>query len=224
MTALKKLCPNSHWEAARGTNAEASEYCKKEGDFMEWGELPAENGKKRKCEVLLEMVIEGKTDCEIMELEPSALFHQRALEAARYKFQKKEAQKWRDVNVLALWGSTGVGKTKRARELLPNAFIVHLGGKEWWDGYEGEEELIIDDYDNCVTCLRMLAILDGHPLRLPIKGGFVWALWKRVVITSNIAPEMWHSEAKYAHRVALQRRICKSSQVKNDKEADYLTF
>lgn len=39
-----KISPRGHYEEARGTNEEASDYCKKEGDYFETGQLPRAAG------------------------------------------------------------------------------------------------------------------------------------------------------------------------------------
>ena len=40
LTAMKKILPRSHLEPMRGTPKEASDYCKKDGDYLEEGTLP----------------------------------------------------------------------------------------------------------------------------------------------------------------------------------------
>lgn len=46
LASLKKLWPTAHFEIARGTPTEASEYCKKDGDFEEYGVVPLTAAKK----------------------------------------------------------------------------------------------------------------------------------------------------------------------------------
>lgn len=41
------------------------------------------------------------------------------------------------------WGYTGTGKTRGVRARFPDAFIK--GNNVWWDGYNNEEVVIIDE-------------------------------------------------------------------------------
>lgn len=206
-----------HWEVMRGSAAQAAQYCRKDGDYWEVGKFP---GKRKLSEFLRDAVKQGKTAVEMMDEEPSAMMHLRAIADAQFQYQTQKARDWRQLSVTVLWGDTGVGKTRKAREDLPNAFFAHVGTPEWWDGYNGETELIIDDYDSGVSCVRLLNLLDGHPCRLPVKGGFRWALWTKVILTSNYPPENWHAKAKPEHHAAMMRRITRVQQILERDESD----
>ena len=67
LTGMKKIHPTAHWENARGTAIEASEYCKKEKDFEETGTLSIAG--KRKCDMVkcVEQLMSGVSSREIME-------------------------------------------------------------------------------------------------------------------------------------------------------------
>ena len=113
----------------------------------------------------------------------------------------------RSVLVLVYWGDSGTGKTRKAIEDSgSDFFILDQGERVWFDGYDGEKTLIVDDYYGWIKYGMLLRILDGHPYRAEIKGGFRWALWTRVIITSNKKPEDWYQQGLTP---ALKRRITK---------------
>lgn len=209
LTGLKKLLPDQvHLEVMRGTLEHNARYIRKEGGPIEqFGSAQNGAGHTKVAEDIMLQIREGKSDLDIMAAIPSAFHAQRNMESFRFKWQAKQAQEWRNLEVRVYWGDTGVGKTKLARSMMPNCFMIHLSAPEWWDGYDGHTELLIDDYDSGISCVRLLNILDGHPCRLPVKGGFRWALWTKVFITSNSPPVEWHAKAKTVHHAAMMRRI-----------------
>ena len=127
---------------------------------------------------------------------------------------KKNRKKFRKVEVVVLSGSTGTGKTRKAME---EANYKITGNQlQWWDGYEGEKCICIDEYNNDIGITELLNILDGYELRLPIKGSFTYANWNKVYITTNLTKSQFHSNAKSEHRKALFRRVTKWQNLWNE--------
>lgn len=82
------------------------------------------------------------------------------------------------------------------------------GSKVWFDGYDGEESILFDDFVGGPPVTLMLQILDIYPLRVEVKGGTVQAKWVRVYITSNLEVREWWDGSMYPeHRAALERRL-----------------
>ena len=107
--------------------------------------------------------------------------------------------------VILYWGPTGTGKTKRAFEQCNKPYI-HNGGV-WFDGYEHNEDVIFDDFFEDLPSTYLLRLIDCYPMRVPIKGGFVKWVPKRIFFTSNIELENWYRAAPECHRLALWRRF-----------------
>lgn len=75
----------------------------------------------------------------------------------------------------------------------------------WFDGYQGQHTLILDDFSGDYCAFRyLLRLLDKYKLKVEIKGGFAWAVWTTVVITSNIHPVGWYHDTDTS---PLQRRL-----------------
>lgn len=62
LSALKKILPTAHWEPAKGSSLQASDYCKKDGDFFEQGSFPGNSGKRNDLESFKLAVKEGVID------------------------------------------------------------------------------------------------------------------------------------------------------------------
>lgn len=46
ITQVRALLGRAHWEVSRGSPQQASDYCKKDGDYEEYGDLPEQQGKR----------------------------------------------------------------------------------------------------------------------------------------------------------------------------------
>lgn len=131
------------------------------------------------------------------------LRYQRGIVA--YRFTKDKPRDFA-TEVHVYWGVTGSGKTKKVFDENSDVW-VHAEGM-WFDGYEGQEHVLFDDFHGGVFKLPyLLKLLDRYPMRVPIKGGFVQWKPKKIFITSNLDPKVWFSNAHPEHVAALERRF-----------------
>ncbi len=212
--ALKLLLKSDaiHLEVMRGTPQQNTTYCSKEGrTIVSRGKFNGVGARTDK-DAMLKAIAEGKSEFEIMDEFPSLHMTMwrgiaRQIELRRYK----GVPKTRDIHVTYVWGPTGVGKTLHAiNEFKEEEYFLITGDqlkKNWWDGYNLEKNLIIDEYDNQCKIDRLLNLLDHKRINLEVKGSTTVSAWTRVIITSNIPKLDLHPSAKQCHRDALFRRI-----------------
>lgn len=214
--------PTAHIERMMGTLAEAEAYCRKPesavaGTQTEWGERPAEAGARRSTLEEVSEALQGGASLTTIATEYPGLYmrYGRGIRDYVEVLDREKGRGFRRVVVDVRWGDAGAGKTRWAWEQDPDLFVLSRkgAGTVWWDGYEGQATILLDEFGtNAMPYEMLLQVLDGHPLRLERKGGFTWARWTRVLITSNIPPRLWYVDGVTP---ALGRRLTTVEQVGN---------
>lgn len=194
-----------HLETRQGTQEEATRYSKKDGIFEEYGELSVnDRGRRSDLESLKTDLDSGKSLMEISDTHfATYLRYERSI--TKYRALRDTSRNWLP-DVQVFWGKTGTGKTRKVYE--ENVDIYTHAGDRWFDGYEGQEVVLFDDFDGSVFKLAyLLKLLDRYQMRVPVKGGFIQWVPKKIYITSNINPQLWYSGANAEHQAALMRRL-----------------
>lgn len=190
---LVKRYPGVHFIVARGGYDSNVAYCSKEGETWFVG-TPSLAGKRIGLEDAVDLIVKGSQLGEIAEEMPMvyAKFHRglQALSSARSKPRDFKTE------VFWFWGATGTGKSRRCNDAEPGAYWKPATSK-WWNGYEGHEAVIIDDYrrDFC-TFAELLRLFDRYPYGVETKGGMCQMVAKRIYVTSPRSPaDTWEGRS-----------------------------
>lgn len=200
-----------HLEGRRGSREQAIDYCKKletrirgPWEFGDFGDVRP--GARNDLLDVARSILDGQELGTIIQEYPvQYIKFKRGIEALHFERERTVSKDFRRLQVLVYHGDAGTGKTRTAVEsAADDYYILDQGERLWFDGYRGESTLIIDDFYGWIKYGTLLRILDGYQFRCEIKGGFVYAKWMKVVITSNKHPGEWYSQGMTD---ALRRRI-----------------
>jgi hypothetical protein len=162
--------------------------------FREWGEEPVGQGKRSDLDALHEDLQGGKSLTEISD-DHFGSFLRYSKGIVSYMGLHSTPRHFK-TKVWVLFGPAGAGKSRLARGIAgQNAYSSD--GTKWWDYYDGETNVVMDDYYGTVPHSELLRLLDEYPKRVESKGGMINFAPRIVVITSNKAPWEWYDEVKF---------------------------
>lgn len=223
LSSLKKMLPRAHFSVpAKGTHMQNKTYCTKGGDILiEHGEIPSQGQRNDLTEVIVSCK-KGTTTQELLE-EHTTVY-------AKYpKFVelcKRTYATPRDPTIApevkCYYGEAGAGKTKTAyEEFEGKCFMKKPSTKDWWDGYDGHKNVIIDEADKgYIKLCEMLDILDRYPCKVNVKGSVVEFVATKIILTANKHPKDWYSNCSTQERKGLLRRMTEIRKFGSIEESD----
>lgn len=110
-------------------------------------------------------------------------------------------------NVRVYWGVSGSGKSHMAHEEAGDSYYSKAPLTKWWDGYKGEQNIIIDEFRGKIDVTHLLKWFDKYPCTGEVKGGAVPLQTCNWWITSNLSPEQWYEDLDNETVLALRRRL-----------------
>lgn len=144
--SVRDILPGAHLEgkSRSSTVKQASDYCKKEGVFFEFGKLPEEMApidRQQKWAVARKAALAGSfalIDDQIF------ISHYSSIQRI-FKDAMPAAVNLTSPCGLWIWGESGCGKTQLTRQRWPNLYPKPMN--KWWDGYNNESTVVLDDVD-----------------------------------------------------------------------------
>lgn len=120
------------------------------------------------------------------------------------------------LTVIVLVGASGTGKSVRARRMIAefgvSCFKMQYpeGSRTtWWDGYDKQECILMDEFRGQVPVLTMNELVDFGGFRGQVKGSQIEIVADTIIICSNYLPNDWwrYTARKRASLLAFFRRL-----------------
>lgn len=207
--SVKKYLKRAHIKNARGSPQQNIDYCSKQGNVQEFGDRPKMGDRTdiEECKIVVQQTSSMKAVVEV------ARSLQGVKMAEMWLKYKEEPRNWKP-EVRWYYGPTGAGKTKAAREWLGENIYTTLDTGKWWEGYDGHENVLIDDFrkDFC-KFHELLKLLDRYEYRVEVKGSSRQLRAKKIAITAPYKPSVVYETREDVGQ--LLRRIDKVFYVEN---------
>ncbi len=202
MRQVRSMFPGAHIERRLGTAEEAAKYCldetkrrdhpDREVNHVEYGQRSiTRQGARTDMERLKGWCKRKRSYKEISEeFFGQWLRYEKGIRSycdLRAEPREDRTETW------ILYGPSGTGKSTLAFQYaMKNHWtIFNQDGSQWWDGYDGEECIIVDEFDGEWSYRFWKLLCDRQPLKVPVKGGYRQFKAKCVIFTSNIGPFEW---------------------------------
>lgn len=199
--------PSAHVEPTR--SEAAIEYCFKEetrveGTQFEYGKFPLSRKRPADWEQVWTLAKQGK----IEDIPPDIRIKQ--YNVIR-KIEKDFMVPPPDIDdVCGIWyyGVPGSGKSFLSRQQYPNAYLKPCN--KWWDGYQGQDNVLIDDLDlnHKVLGHHLKIWADKYSFIAENKGSGMCIRPKKIIVTSNYSIYQIFAEDPVLCQALMRRFIC----------------
>ena len=243
-STLKNIFPEAHIDIARGTSKENRNYCRKEGKYLddekkdtnlidtfeEEGDLPDDDnqGKHTEIEKIVELIENGYKVSEIIRELPKYALRINQIKSLYNEINQEKFKSIlrEDMEVIYVYGPTGSGKTSwiTSKYGLDNISLINCNDNNAFDKYDGEEILVLDEFNSSFPITSMNQYLDIYPTELKARYNNKIAMYNKVIIISNLPLYEQYfniqSEKNELYK-AFCRRIHKVIEVKYCKKIYY---
>lgn len=203
LSAVRRVFPG-HWESSRSTAANA--YVWKEDTRVpdtqfEVGALPIRRNEKKDWDAIRRQAQEGNLQAIPPDIYIRCYNSLRRISSDHAKCAPMER------TCYVYWGRTGTGKSRRAWDEAGMEAYAKDPQTKWWDGYQGEQHVVIDEFRGSISISHILRWLDRYPVRVECKGSSMPFVSSKIWITSNLDPRNWYPDIDAQTRDALIRRL-----------------
>lgn len=195
----RQVNDKAHWEPCRATVAQNIAYVTKEETRVAgpWAfGTPCTTGQRTDLDRVAEMVDMGASLRSVaIECKTTFIRYHKGIKAYHDMINSRGPRVMGPdgPEVWVFWGASGTGKSRDAFSRWPDAYRKMTTDK-WWDGYNGQETVILDDFKGASMRLHdFQTLIDWYPLQVETKGSTVEMSATRFVFTSNKHPSEWYS-------------------------------
>lgn len=213
LSACRKILSTAHWEPRKGTDVQARDYCMKDDTHVagpwEHGTFVASaQGSRSDLTAACALVKAGGVKRVAEEMPEMFVKFERGLKALEFTLAAK--RDW-VMDARVYWGAAGAGKTRAVYdEFGADNIYVKDPTTEWWDGYNGEECVLVDEFYGTLKFSYLQRLLDRYPMPVQIKGGTTHFRSKVIVFTSNVPWTQWFEKKFEQHpevKLSFERRV-----------------
>lgn len=191
-SSLRKWLPRATLLASRDPKGvKAAAYCEKECVWLKVGEQGGGQGTRTDLSRLRDVIEQGDSLRDMIEDGALGTHTQLKCADALLKYYEPARDWLTEVYWIVGWPRSG--KDQLANALAPGAYRKHGHTEKWWDGYDGHEDVILEDLrDHHYKLEELLGMLGAHGFRIQCKGGMRQLRAKRVFITTVFRPETFY--------------------------------
>lgn len=216
LTTLHNAHPRVHWEMRKGTQEQAIAYCR----YDDYPKCIVENtvveeiGEKKhqgnRTDLIAVAHAVVKKNFVSTEFPEEYIKYHKGIEAFKSSLY---AHRTESPIVVWRWGLAGTGKTREPYDKHIDSVYIK-DSTMWWDGYEQQEAIIIDDFDGHWPYRDLLRLLDRYPYQGQYKGGYHKINSKYIYITCEHHPSHFWGGNELEQ---ITRRLTDIMEVKTSK-------